>query len=620
MKIFKSFFKVLVFLSFSIGFFQPLLSMDQDFNPKKHEQEVQQFLRRKDDENLGMYLTRLNIVCSVLYLQKQFFESVKEFATFARDWLTRSESLRSFYSPNEVSRKLIKQGEQQEVTFLVALVQSDDELFGCLRIACDEKKRKLVLDIVRNYVETIVPCEVLNKYLSSKNVFLRKVGAFLKLRNEINSTGDSREELRMRVCDRGVHLTTSLNSLYSEYGLAGIEKKISILGLILNLSNSVCSNEVFRSHKEECCDTGFMNITIDDFSKYLLDIELNLDGYSYFISNFDLLYHRIRFCIKENVDKQAFCGQKEFLRYRYLFGQAAQIIAGDQGLCKLRLPDNIAKGTVKGIKGPGPRTKKKKSKHKNHKDKRKKQVWAPEKKKPKRVEEQRDDSAGEEIFEVPEEFAELVKPVGVVEQVEKASDGSFVESDCNRYIEIKDPSNKVGICLCRVNNCPISNFSFHEDFRIGKWFLPKGFDSMDPFSGYDLSNYSFVLYCENWKEFLVKSDKNRVKKMFKIHHAFARAVDKYIFELGIKTDWFNNNTGETDINISIPGWIKYRDNKIEYGVFSYAFSEKDGKWTCYHRCFTDMPRNRFLREILGFGYWNVHMGGDGWGYQEKNPN
>ncbi len=91
----------------------------------------------------------------------------------------------------------------------------------------------------------------------------------------------------------------------------------------------------------------------------------------------------------------------------------------------------------------------------------------------------------------------------------------------------------------------------------------------------------------------------------KLYHSFPLCIDKYIFSLGIKTDWKNQtNPSQTDINYSLGGEIIYPNGKQEQVVFTCC---KDPQDVCYHRGFTVKEKNSLFEEYFAQSHWEVNF-------------
>ncbi len=88
-----------------------------------------------------------------------------------------------------------------------------------------------------------------------------------------------------------------------------------------------------------------------------------------------------------------------------------------------------------------------------------------------------------------------------------------------------------------------------------------------------------------------------------LYHTFCPLADKYIFRLGIKTDWHNRAySGQVDDNYSLAGEIVHQNGTKETVVFTCC---KDPKGVCYHRGYTKKNKSDLFMEYFKQGYWKI---------------
>jgi hypothetical protein len=167
------------------------------------------------------------------------------------------------------------------------------------------------------------------------------------------------------------------------------------------------------------------------------------------------------------------------------------------------------------------------------------------------------------------------------------------------YLQFYCPIEKRIVKFYKVTKNPITEFKLGKRHqRITNWFSDVTAKLMQ--SKYDASKFTFSLY-KNGIFHKNVSDLKEKQNLIKIHHTIA--YDEFVknmLSLGTKTIWNKNEHGQP--MISIPGEITDEDGDTEYGVFSMTLSE-DGP---YHYCFTDMIKDAFLIQKLEEGIKNVY--------------
>lgn len=624
--------KILVFL-ISICFFQVVFLQAN-------------FLKKFEGESDLAYVTRINYICSFIYLQDDLFKNLRKlFKDSDLKFKAVKEGL-SFWDGSYASLNKNKDNGDLTVFFekLSQLAHTKDEIAACLRLSKDQKKS--LLKVVSSYMTlkspVLYPEEKVEEYLKSQNIFVVRIGKMLKIKKNLTDANNEFKKSMENVRD-SFHILSKLLCVdkSKQYKIEDdvLKRGMEKLDMGYDLSYFYQTIKNFMNNNFFSSDGSEKNYSVEQWNNKLVFAKKLSEKYDTKIDFFHKTYDDAHIILIENLKKFQ---ESNIIMFnptieRFLSQQFVSKIDKNTLGTKLKDIETISfevdedDGVEKnGSKSGGNNKKKTKlvcatevypflgkynflpAKLKKEEIITDKKIETKKKKKNKKVSDKKIQIKKKErnkkkvkTENKPNKVQN--KPVKKVENKEiKIVEPQTQETD--HYVRFKCPATNLFVTFYKANMKPIQKFKFgklHE--RITRWEL-SNVDSMVR-KKYDLSKYSFSIYESN----LLVTNQNENKKLnlMKINHLAGRKefMDR-MFSIGIETVWNSHRGNKIEKRpcIIIPGEIELSDGGRMYGVFSMTFYKKDGLMYPYHYCFTDMTWEKFLDEDVTEIYQKIHPG------------